>query len=77
MSFCHRTWLSAVTSCKTNIMITIHSTSNDIHTDGARAKTGDIRESGETGDSREEDPADTQWRQVIYHFIHQNTKKIC
>ena len=30
---------------------------------GARAKTGDIRESGETRDSREEE--DTQWRQVI------------
>ena len=42
----------------------IHSTSNDIPTDGARAKTGgDIRESRETGDSREEE--DTQWRQVI------------
>ena len=43
----------------------IHSTSNDIHTDGTRARVrlGDIRESGETGDSREEE--DTQWRQVI------------
>ena len=46
----------------------IHSTSNDIHTDWARAKglglgLGGIRESGETGDSREEE--DTQWRQVI------------
>ena len=39
----------------------IHSTSNDIH--GTRAKTGGHSESGETGDSREEE--DTQWRQVI------------
>ena len=41
----------------------IHSTSDDIHTEGARAKTGGHSESGETGDSREEE--DTQWRQVI------------
>ena len=44
----------------------IHSTSNDIHTDGARAKIGDIRESGETGDSREKE--DTQWTQVVTFY---------
>ena len=39
----------------------ILSTSNDIHTDGARAKTGGhkaVRQSGETGDSREEEVGD-------------------
>ena len=47
----------------------IHGTYNHIHTDGARTKArlvlrlGDIRESGETGDSGEEE--DTQWGQVI------------
>ena len=84
----------------------IPSTSNDIHTDGARARAktgghkgnqgrqeiqgkrrisngdklyqntkkqmglglrlGDMRESGETGDSREEE--DIQWRQVIPEY---------
>ena len=43
----------------------IHSTSNDIHIDALRLglRLGDIRESGETGDSREEE--DTQWKKVI------------
>ena len=44
----------------------IHITYNDIHTDGGRAiwlRLGDIRESWETRDSREEE--DTQWRQVF------------
>ena len=40
-----------------------HITSNEIHRDGARVgqRLGGHRESGETGDSREE--GDTQWRQ--------------
>ena len=42
---------------------------------GLGLRLGDIRESGETGDSREEE--DTQWRQVITDFIHHNTKNIC
>ena len=39
--------------------------SNDIHTEGTRAgaRLGYLRESGETGDSGEEE--DTQWRQVV------------
>ena len=41
----------------------IHSTSNSIHRARLGLRLGDIRESGETGDSGEEE--DTQWRQVI------------
>ena len=47
----------------------IHSTSNDIHTDGARAKTGGYK--GIRGDRRFKGrggyPMETS-----YHFIHQN-----
>ena len=41
----------------------IYGRSNDINGGGARAKTGGQRESGETGDSSEEE--DTQLRQCI------------
>ena len=41
----------------------IHSTSNDFTEMGLGLRLGDVRESWETGDSREEE--DTQWRQVI------------
>ena len=49
----------------------IHSTSNDIHTDGARTETGEHK--GIRGDrkfkGKEGYPLETS-----YHFMHQNTK---
>ena len=54
----------------------IHSTSNDIHTDGARARAKTGGDKGIRGDrrfkGRGEYPVETS-----YNCLHQNTKNLC